>query len=286
MTAPEPVADPIEQANQRIRDAAKWLIASSAAVGAALIAGSQLSSIGRLDVGLPTTIGTARLWIASLGALLSLVAVVAIIRTGVRLLLPKLVVIGDLADAWDAPSAELRPVVAFFRQHPKYLQGAASPADLVRKREERIKQLTEAAAAGEPVAELRTRVAGVDQRITATERMAQHQALRADFGQSLRRLTPATAVAAIGIVAFAWAANPPARTVTADLRNAKLTGAFLRDADLRNAKLDGADLTGADLTGAKLEGASLVRVIWARTTCPDGSSSEENGRTCAGHLNP
>jgi hypothetical protein len=286
MTAPQPVADPIEQANQRIRDAAKWLIASSAAVGAALIAGSQLSSIGRLDVGAPTSVATGRLWIAALGALLSLVAVVTIIRTGVRLLLPKLVVVGDLAVAWDAPPRELRAVVTFFRQHPKYLQGVSSPAQVVKRREDLIEQLGKASAAAGPVHEVRDRIAEIDQRITAIEQMAQHQALRADFGQGLRRLTPATAIAAIGIVAFAWAANPPAKTATADLRNAKLTGAFLRDADLRNAKLDGADLTGADLTGAKLEGASLVRVIWSGTTCPDGSSSDANGRTCAGHLNP
>jgi uncharacterized protein YjbI with pentapeptide repeats len=93
-------------------------------------------------------------------------------------------------------------------------------------------------------------------------------------------------VAAIGIVAFAWAANPPAKTVTADLRGAKLTGAFLRDADLRNARLDGADLTGADLTGADLTGASLTKVVWSRTTCPDGSVSDENAGTCQGHLSP
>jgi len=64
----EPATDPFERANDRIRGAAKWLIASSAAVGAALIAGSQLSSVGKLEIGLPTTVASARLWIAAAGA--------------------------------------------------------------------------------------------------------------------------------------------------------------------------------------------------------------------------
>ena len=126
----------------------------------------------------------------------------------------------------------------------------------------------------------------MDQRVTAIERMANHQALRSDFGRTLRLMLPATAVVAFGIVAFAWAANPPPAAPGADLRNSRLTGAFLRDADLRNAKLDGADLTRADLTGAKLEGASLVGVVWRDTVCPDGSNSRDNTGTCAGHLTP
>ncbi|MBG0565506.1 pentapeptide repeat-containing protein [Actinoplanes sp. NEAU-A11] len=141
---------------------------------------------------------------------------------------------------------------------------------------------------GKPGADprLRERIEAMDRRIEAVEDVASHEALKATFERCLRRLLVAALVAAIGIIAYAWAANPPPKTVTADLRNARLTGAFLRDADLRNAKLDGADLTGADLTGADLTGASLVKVVWSRTTCPDGTASDENGDTCQGHLSP
>lgn len=54
--------------------------------------------------------------------------------------------------------------------------------------------------------------------------------------------------------------------------------------DLNGADLTGANLTGADLKGATLEGAILRNVIWGKTTCPDGTISDSNGGTCAGHL--
>ncbi|MEU4424692.1 pentapeptide repeat-containing protein [Actinoplanes sp. NPDC024001] len=280
--APEPEQPPLVLANQRIRDTAKWLIASAAGVGAALIAGSQLSSIGRLDVGWPTSLATVRLWVAAAGALLALAAVVFAIAAAVRVLLPVQVLISDLAENWDTPTPQLRPVIAFLRRRPKFLQGTSSPGELISRRAGMVAQL------GKPGADprLRDRIESMDRRIEAVEDVASHEALKATFERCLRRLLVATLLAATGVVAFAWAANPPAKTVTADLRNAKLSGAFLRDADLRNAKLDGADLTGADLTGADLTGASLVKVTWSRTTCPDGSLSEENNNTCQGHLQP
>jgi len=280
LTAPEPELSPLAAANQRIRETAKWLIASSAAVGAALIAGSQLSSIGRLEVGWPSTAANARLWVAAAGSLLALAAVGYAIGNAVRVLLPVQVLISDLAENWDHPTPQLRPVVGFFRRRPKFLQGTPTPADLIKRRDDLVGQLDQPAAP----ADLRDRIQAFDQRIDAVEAVANHEALKAAFQRCLYRLLIAALVAAAGIIAFAWAANPPAKTVTADLRNAKLTGAFLRDADLRGAKLDGADLTGADLTGADLTGASIIKVIWQNTVCPDGSNSDANSKTCQGHL--
>ncbi|GAA2638099.1 pentapeptide repeat-containing protein [Paractinoplanes durhamensis] len=274
MTAPAPEQSPITAANQRIRDTAKWLIASQAAVGAALIAGSQLAGIGRLDA------TGARLWVAAAGALLALGAVVAAIAATVRVLLPAQVLIGELEEEWAKPGPRLRRAVGFLRRRPKYLQGLSSPKDLIDRRDALVAQL------GKPDTDPQTRdrITAMDQRIEAVEEIATHETLAAAFERCLGRLLVAAVLAGAGILAFAWAANPPPRTVTADLRNARLTGAFLRDADLRNAKLDGADLTGADLTGADLSGASLIKVIWSRTTCPDGTVSEANGGTCQGHL--
>ena len=45
-----PDGAPPDRPSDRIRDAGKWLIGASAAVGAALIAGSQLSDIGSLPL--------------------------------------------------------------------------------------------------------------------------------------------------------------------------------------------------------------------------------------------
>jgi hypothetical protein len=287
-------ADPHEQANTRIRDAAKWLIASSAAVGATLIAGSQLSSIGKLPLGWPDSVEHARLWIAVTGATIALSGVVYACWSAVQILIPTQVPIGDLAQAWAHRRGPLVAVVAFFRTHPKYLQGFDTPAAVVARREDLVGRLAAVPDAGpaftpdqrtERITTLKAAIASMDQRIDAIEKMAGHEALKALFRATLKRLLASTALAAAGIVTFAWAANPPTQPPpSADLRHANLSGANLRDADLRNARLDGADLTGADLTGSDLSGASIKGVTWRNTICPDGRNSDSVGDTCAGHL--
>ena len=285
-------AEPLERANDRIRDASKWLVASAAAVGAALIAGSQLSDIGDLPVGAPTTVEHARLWVAVLGAMLGLLAVVQVIWRAVQILLPAMVTVETLHAAWDAPPRDLRGVIGFFQAQPRYLQGFATPGELIEYRTERASALAGTPGlpglTGEERDELATGIqaelSDLDRRVTAIEVMAAHELLKSQFHGALPRLLLSAGLAALGVTAFAWAANPPDRPATADLRNVRLVGAFLRDSDLRNAKLDHADLSGADLTGADLTGASIVGTIWRDTTCPDGKNSDDVGGTCAGHL--
>ena len=106
---------------------------------------------------------------------------------------------------------------------------------------------------------------------------------------ALGRLIRAAALTAIGIVAFAWAANPAVSAPSASLREADLSGSDLsgvnlRGADLTGANLEGADLTGADLKGADLTDANIRDVVWLNTTCPDGASSDGSGGSCENHL--
>jgi hypothetical protein len=67
----------------------------------------------------------------------------------------------------------------------------------------------------------------------------------------------------------------------ANLHGANLTGANLTAANLTGANLHGANLTGANLTGANLTGANLNGVTWSHTTCPDGTSSDDDGGSCS-----
>jgi len=67
----------------------------------------------------------------------------------------------------------------------------------------------------------------------------------------------------------------------ANLNSADLAGALLNGASLAGANLRGANLTGANLTGADLTGANLHGVVWSHTTCPDGTSSEDDGGACS-----
>jgi hypothetical protein len=70
----------------------------------------------------------------------------------------------------------------------------------------------------------------------------------------------------------------------ANLNKANLTNANLSGANLSGANLNKANLTKADLDGATTAGANFSNVTWSNTTCPDGTNSNTNGGTCAGHL--
>lgn len=71
---------------------------------------------------------------------------------------------------------------------------------------------------------------------------------------------------------------------TADFTGANLTGAVLDDAELYRADLTGANLTGASLRRVSLGATVLTGATWSNTTCPDGTNSDGDGGTCAGHL--
>jgi hypothetical protein len=71
----------------------------------------------------------------------------------------------------------------------------------------------------------------------------------------------------------------------ANLNKATLTGTVLTGANLSGANFNDATLTGADLDGATVTSTTnFNHVTWSNTTCPDGTNSNNDGGTCAGHL--
>ena len=76
----------------------------------------------------------------------------------------------------------------------------------------------------------------------------------------------------------------------ASFTNVNLSFANMTRTILKNAHFAGGNLTRANLTSATLLGASGMRtarlggVVWAKTTCPDGTTSNKDGGTCVGHL--
>ena len=288
----------LEAKDNQIREAAKWLVASFAAVGAALIAGSQLSSIGELPVCRPDSIECSRLWIAMAGAVASLLGVVWAVWTGVGLLAPLRLQLSDLKKQWRPGT----PIFDYFQANQSQLQGFANPEDMEA-------QIIEASATfdrlnAELAASEGARREALDKELDDADLLFKDILGRSDDvvtianhveyvhffrGRALMRLFAAAAIAAVGIVAFAWAANPAESPNSAALRGADLSGANLagvnlRNADLTDAILDGADLTGADLAGAALTGASLDEVVWSGTVCPDGTNSDAAGGSCQNHL--
>src|SRR5262245_47145519 len=89
-----------EKANAQIQDAGKWLVGAFAAVGAALIAGSQLSSIGHLTVCAHLTIECTRLWWALFGAAVGIAGVIWAIWTAVGFLIPERLPTSKLREEW------------------------------------------------------------------------------------------------------------------------------------------------------------------------------------------
>ena len=78
-----------------------------------------------------------------------------------------------------------------------------------------------------------------------------------------------------------------------DLSGMNLSGRSFVGNDMSGVQLQGADLSGssivqvtfvgANLTGANFTGSYLQQVTYGNTTCPDGTNSDNNGGTCAGH---
>lgn len=73
---------------------------------------------------------------------------------------------------------------------------------------------------------------------------------------------------------------------------ANLNGANLTDANFSNTNLSDANLTNANLTQTNLKGATglstaiLTGVIWSKTTCPDNTTSSQDGGSCLNNLIP
>jgi uncharacterized protein YjbI with pentapeptide repeats len=70
----------------------------------------------------------------------------------------------------------------------------------------------------------------------------------------------------------------------ANLSATELQNADLSDADLAGSNMQGANLTSATLAGANASGTNLKKVVWSATTCPDGTTSDNDGGTCTGNL--
>ena len=83
MTAQRPDDEEAAQASvERYRDVAKWLITVFAAVGGVLVAGSQLTSLGNLDL----DEDRGRLLVALAGLALALAMAVLIVSSALRVL--------------------------------------------------------------------------------------------------------------------------------------------------------------------------------------------------------
>lgn len=187
MTTPaEPQADPggVQAAIDRYRDIAKYLITIFAGVGALLIAGTQLSSLGKLswDDTPDRVVG------AALGLLLALGSVAWIVREALKILRPIELSLDDVV-----ADADLR---AHMDARPGALGGAPSVTAL-----RNLRTGTLLDDRGEEWDAVTTGVIG----------QAAHRRARDQFDAAWRSMLIAALIGSLAIACFAWAANPPKR---------------------------------------------------------------------------
>lgn len=283
-----------EEANARVRETAKWLIASYAAVGAALLAGSQLSSIGKLDL------SSGRFWVAAAGILVGVAGVAWAIWLAVQILVAQRLSPAAVEREW---SNENSAIWKYFSQDPVFFQGFRDFGDRRSQEDKAVLRCNAAEAklrssrgrairrAKEDVTAAYEALDDIYKRGDAMISLADQIHLASRFRTYvLPRSLVAVVVAAAGIALFSWAANPPPNESVslrgADLSRADLTGADLARIDLSGADLSFANLTGVDLRGARLRDATLTGVTWSSTTCPDGTNSDAVGGSCENHLVP
>ena len=76
----------------------------------------------------------------------------------------------------------------------------------------------------------------------------------------------------------------------ANLTNVNLSDNYLQNADFQKANLQNTNFSNTTFVRANFSGAqnmstaNVTGVKWNSVTCPDGSSSDDNGSTCVGHF--
>jgi hypothetical protein len=316
------VADPAiqpaahEDAKVDARAAAKWLIAAFAAVGAVLVSGVGLSSIGDLSDG--------RLAAAALAAITAVACVITAVTLVADVLTPSPMTLKDLADrerkrnkAREKTGTARKgknscdPLVEYLEGDSSFLQGIAGDAtadksliaacaDYEAALEERYSAAEECwnrERTGEvprhtgeepphPV-QVRLDVAIAKMGLMhETTRRLERIAAAQQTVQKLRglrtKLIVLAAIVTISIGIFAYASG--SNVAADDFRGPVLEDVDLSSANLRAANFGGLMIRRSNFRGTDLEGAELKGSTWVGTICPDGTDSDKVGHTCAGHL--
>lgn len=200
--------DPVLAGIDRLRETAKWLIGAYAAVGAAIIAGLQLTSLGKVED--PT-----RFWVGAIAAAVALIAVVAGISKIATVLAPVKIEAADLGPGSDAEK--------MVHATPTLLKGqAATLADLQSQYETALsefqdKRATARGALDDPAErttaegaaeQARSRMMALFDPLDGMRKLVLFERVQQRYDDAKRALGVAAVVIIVGVITFAWAANP------------------------------------------------------------------------------
>jgi hypothetical protein len=299
-TSAAPRLDRFGAAAKESREAAKWLVAGFGAIGAALVAGTQLSSIGTIQ-------DPARLFVAIAAVSVGLGAAAAGAGITMWVLLPGYTSLSDVAN--EERAGRRRTNFAYYgdvlTKSPDvgegYARAVAGPGGLLDQfqtaldlRASRYQEYLETFTTDAQDRSAKRRVFRVaNVRAKELGRVALNVVTVAGYRRVNRGARPwVVAIVLLALVigaslaVFAWAANPAdaeSAGSSVSLRGVVLSGADLSGRDLTNVDFEGATLADVNLRGAKLDEETLGNVVWQDVICPDGVASGAAG-TCLGHL--
>ncbi|QKJ20273.1 hypothetical protein [Microbacterium hominis] len=210
--------DGIQAASDRIRETAKWLTVSFGAIGALLLAGTQLSSIGQLSA------GSERLTVAVTGGVLAGLGTIAVLVASVLVATTPVMSLSRLAHAKPPVGTEAARTDRFLLmgyESVGTLQSAYQTA--ITERRTAIEQYTGTQTDADRAAQARAQT--IDGIVTRLVQVAAHTNLSRRWRNAVWPICIGAVVAAVGVILFVWAANPPE-----DAAGSTLTPGVLDDA--------------------------------------------------------
>jgi pentapeptide repeat protein len=317
-----PASPTLQTSIGQIRTAARWMLAAFGAIGVALAIGAQFSNLGKLE-GTNRNQALVGVGLTFLGLGLAIYAGGRVLIPRTRALhgLAKREEHETRHRTWIED-----PALKLFREAPEPLRPFTSVQALYEERKRFLDAYSKAYAAWseKPDAATTKALAAAVNASTTTEAVASNVIMWATYAEVLHVYKTSRwaalvglVLSAVGLTIFALKISdvPPAQPTPAAVSlpglkqsgSSQFKGKSLAGADLTGSDFSGADLTGTDLSGARLantkfqradlskanlEGAtgltpsSVANAKWNATTCPDGRSSDDVGKSCAAHLVP
>jgi hypothetical protein len=204
----------LTQAVEQLRGNVKWTLVAFGAIGTTLLAGSQLSNLGKFPYDEP------RLWLA-LGCALAALGVAAYaVRSALAVAYTGYVEFSNLSD----------DDIAYVQRNPALLEGFGTIADLRDAYDAAIASRHDGFFAGLTLEQLQINenwYRYVDSLVDKVLSYVRYNRIRQQVERSRTELTVASVVTAAALVGFAWAANPGIEAQTVLLQSpaspAKLT---------------------------------------------------------------
>lgn len=204
-TEPASSGGGLEGAADRIRETAKWLTLGLAAVAGVLVAGTQLSDIGQLEL------FSHRFWVAAAGGALAFAGCATVLWQTISIATTQVVTLHGLTGSvtGDVAAVISDPLLLGGYQDPKSVENAYETALAERR-------VSYADYVGNPTSGTRERAVVADAAAVSVSSIAKALVHVASYTALAERWRKARLfvviggiVAACGISIFAWAANPP-----------------------------------------------------------------------------